>query len=878
MRKIHKRNTQDSGFNIDLLEEKKFIPSDKIVESIDCYNEYVKEKDASRKYRLIFTINPVCSNILFNPCTEIVYNEGGDSAFSVVGTSPSDLSGVSNCPEYIIYKYGEESGVTREDMISDTAYSSPDIGPFVYHCGVDIFNNHMLRKNGFSVINKLQIDESGVSTPNECFNTISDNLRDSNGETVKEYIPKTNDANTAIPYTQYDRHVYMVDTVKSFQRTVNDELIESDGWVGFLNPSTLNIPNVFLINETGETIPIVINKCMNNNKPGEQIDMYPDRSLYSFIPKLNKQRKRLEYNWDYCLTYPYENFYDNELIQKNVEGYGVVNGIKCKVISKLTGTIFENEEGEEQTIIILKSSIRNTFQPGDFINLSAVVGRTVYETNDSIRVESVGYLGDDTAHCFGITVGSLYGVIGEVGENILDENGYLNSEIDIRVRKYTNGGDCKYYLRKFKKVPNFNGSDVLSDDLVTDDEINEYASVPFGSTVNKLAFSENIFSDNIAQIIFNEDVLTYGLKDNLGREVSEIYLTIIKRNVGATEWYDDKDYGNEKIEFSHCFGSVSSGFDLAPDETDYNVHKMHNVKNPSYYKVQDSVLNLETGVTIEGDDNEFFGDIVEFSPNEVIETVLEDVYHRFNTVQREVNAEGYDRITYTDLIADDYDIFSEFQAVKKTLYDKKNIASPEGYYYKPHYRVLLSQFGRIVHQGSHRRMSFAEITYSNGSCSALTSVNYYLNVGDKILLYRKSDNKKIYGVVTSVDPENFNSITFDVTIGRREAITDYGIFKINPEKPAQAYELDDGTGRYLWRDRLSDRDLTIGDELYDSMFTNGAHYFTKSINFYLRRQDPTGEYGLNTSPVDIFTGAAEGKIKDVSVAEYISEDENGGIC
>ena len=39
---------------------------------------------------------------------------------------------------------------------------------------------------------------------------------------------------------------------------------------------------------------------------------------------------------------------------------------------------------------------------------------------------------------------------------------------------------------------------------------------------------ENIYSDDIAQILFNDDIEIGNLRDNLGREPSEIYLTIVK--------------------------------------------------------------------------------------------------------------------------------------------------------------------------------------------------------------------------------------------------------------------------------------------------------------------------------------------------------------
>ena len=37
---------------------------------------------------------------------------------------------------------------------------------------------------------------------------------------------------------------------------------------------------------------------------GDFVDMYPGRDLYTFLPKYNKFRKRIEKNWNYCMTYP----------------------------------------------------------------------------------------------------------------------------------------------------------------------------------------------------------------------------------------------------------------------------------------------------------------------------------------------------------------------------------------------------------------------------------------------------------------------------------------------------------------------------------------------------------------------------------------------
>ena len=65
---------------------------------------------------------------------------------------------------------------------------------------------------------------------------------------------------------------------------------------------------------------------------------------------------------------------------------------------------------------------------------------------------------------------------------------------------------------------------------LSNNEIKEYSNKAFNSTLNGLGFSRTIYNDNNAQLIFNDNIELKGLKDNLGRDVSEIYLTIIHVN------------------------------------------------------------------------------------------------------------------------------------------------------------------------------------------------------------------------------------------------------------------------------------------------------------------------------------------------------------
>ena len=50
----------------------------------------------------------------------------------------------------------------------------------------------------------------------------------------------------------------------------------------------------------------------------------------------------------------------------------------------------------------------------------------------------------------------------------------------------------------------------------------------------KIAFSKNIYNDNITEIVFTDDINIGSLKDNLGRPLTDIYFTIIN-NQGYKE-------------------------------------------------------------------------------------------------------------------------------------------------------------------------------------------------------------------------------------------------------------------------------------------------------------------------------------------------------
>ena len=175
------------------------IQDEQKASKIDTFEVYKNEKNDSFTHRFIFTINPICTNVLFNYVTEIVYKEGSDEC-KILDDKESDIS-----------EFKKAVGIknpTRHDAIKNTEYSN-DIFNLKYHCGVDIFNNHLLRK-------KDDISIQPSTGVNKDFNTINDYCRKKDGTNIENIIPSSDASYTYAKSEPQIVKVYNTDTIDTF--------------------------------------------------------------------------------------------------------------------------------------------------------------------------------------------------------------------------------------------------------------------------------------------------------------------------------------------------------------------------------------------------------------------------------------------------------------------------------------------------------------------------------------------------------------------------------------------------------------------------------------------------------------------------------------
>ena len=895
--------------DVNLRQTTKTLPFPNVSSTLSQRNVYEEERQAGNNFRLILTIVPYCSNVLFNPLTEIIKDEGSDDVFVV-----TDVTNMDNAPVTIKNKIDGAIGVdnpTRVHMICNTEYSSEIHGGYEYHPGYDFFDNHLLRNLSFKLVNPFN---DKVKDAKEVFNTLADYARDRNGD-VKKYNRRIsiNSINSNQGFNK-DKHLYLIDDVMKIEDSINNNLYDENGWWGFTNNTTIDTKQ--LNNRRWDSMDI--GKALNNYKACEFIDMYPDRSLFSFAPKFNKFTHENENNWNVVLTYPYKNIYDHPLclggtsyIKRTTNSEGefveetVSEGNRWMGLKVLTAQLGSGKAGSNN--LILRTYTKHGMEQGDLFYLyytnpyketaedeyekcdkfsdSTLNGSEVYyESQSYYQVTNIGDLSKNNNEYFFYTsntsiVKEIYRSYLKYVEKLIKENvdtskipfyeDYENDDkkdiydadnnlktvlinkilkySNFRIRRCVKGVKSTYYIRQFRKIPNlraaqremtdeealhkskFNG---VFDSYIADnalDPVNPNYQRNFNNEMYQLGFASSIYNDNVAQITFMDGINVKGLTDNLGRPLTEIYYTIVKNNAGHEVWYHNEEplysnkdirelYENNKegfkekygaeydgytVEFSHCFGKVTSGFEtyvMSDDRKETtgpieywkklsSVHHISNIVNDGVNGGPSPIYKDEDSRTLDKDikytDTFFYGDLVEFNGVDFTEKTISKVMHRFNTAQRETeNNPYYSQYQYHEIVEDDYDPqykegtdpfdLKEFSAVNgiqdgdtskpmttdfaKRKADYATISRPEGYYYQAHYPIQIREYTQVL-QGSHYtlRVRMAKPVQREGILIQVkTYIAHNLSTNDIIFICDdESDVRYITRCVKVIDRTTF---------------------------------------------------------------------------------------------------------------------------
>jgi len=291
---------------------------------------------------------------------------------------------------------------------------------------------------------------------------------------------------------------------------------------------------------------------------------------------------------------------------------------------------------------------------------------------------------------------------------------------------------------------------------------------------------------------------------------------------------------------------IQGGFLTEQDEkTNYNVKAIGDIDYP-----QKHFGRINEG--IDESNNEFIGDISEYNSAELLERMLEPVYHRINTVYREYRKEILNLSnTEEKLNEKKYDVYfnnnqikifnhnfnteriavnfysntsktsmDNWDTVKYSIIDSNRISVE---YSKPNSNNGHSILTTISNLSSNKEDGFNDDSYEVGNLKE----GYIYNPHHKIKI-REFDS------IISVEEEDISiEIPNYATLESTRSEVGYSNTRSNqPEPVTKLYNT------YRYRRLLDVGETDILGIGVDYPFNSGAHYLYLDAKFYLQRQDP----------------------------------------
>ena len=351
---------------------------------------------------------------------------------------------------------------------------------------------------------------------------------------------------------------------------MSSSIFEKDGWVGSYNDE----PNT--------------DEIQYNDNKSALCEFFPFNPGYDRLKMLDSDGAS---NYLLKIVYPFEN--KDIVLVKNNLNISLKDGIP--IIDKFTIEL----NGRQYTGF--RTPMNHGLNVGDKIKLYNFVDNTPNNTlnlnTQSYRVFKLGnQTNDNKFRTFVLDI------------NPIDINFSLGVST---IKRSVNGKLSSYYVRRFKSL--------------TSSDYKDYDLYP-------AAYGVTYFNDEVVAFNFKNDIDVSNLLDNLGRPITELYLSIIKNDndsnptsINTQYWLTQQQ--NLPTPYNTRFWTkISAGYELENDASvNYNIRSYGdtNFVGSTYYE------------NIDESDDTFDGDIVEYNENELLERRLENVYHRINTVYRE---------------------------------------------------------------------------------------------------------------------------------------------------------------------------------------------------------------------------------------------------
>lgn len=390
---------------------------------------------------------------------------------------------------------------------------------------------------------------------------------------------------------------------------MSNSIFEKDGWVGSYNDE----PNV--------------NEIQFNDNKSALCEFFPFDPGYDRLKMLDSDGAS---NYLFKLVYPFSTK-DITLVKNNLN-ISLKDGVP--IIDKFT------IELNGRQYIGFRTPMNHGLNVGDRIRLFNFVDNTPNNTlnlnTNLYRVFKLGnQVNDNKLRTFVIDV------------NPSD----INFTIGVStIKRSVNGKLSSYYVRQFKSL--------------TSSDYKDYDLYP-------AAYGVTYFNDEVVAFNFKNDIDVSSLVDNLGRPITEIYLSIIKNDNDSNPTSLNTQYWLQQQQNlippynTRFWTKISAGYDLENNNNvNYNIRSYGdtNYVGSLYYE------------NIDESDDVFDGDIVEYNESELLERRIENLYHRVNTVYRE-------------FLNSIYSTYSQ---------DSNKGNKKEGYIYSPFNLIKIREFSNYI--------------------------------------------------------------------------------------------------------------------------------------------------------------------------------------